>query len=183
MPWTLHSFDHSILFWWTPFRLIGQFTPVLALYDPFGVDVPLNFDITHSHFSKDRLIPFARPSWKPFLRLWQTSVGQCWLVLLQHLAFYGDRRLIPHRWVFCRPSVHASFPYHSEEETFLTGKFDREVLPKVAESGKEDEQMEKARLLASMKGQRPRSASRGQATPPAQRRFCLQRPHQNSNAL
>ncbi len=26
----------------------GQFTPVLALYDPFGVDVPLNFDITHS---------------------------------------------------------------------------------------------------------------------------------------
>ncbi len=26
-----------------------QFTPVLALYDPFGVDVPLNFDNTHSH--------------------------------------------------------------------------------------------------------------------------------------
>ncbi len=26
----------------------GSFTPVLALYDPFGVDVPLNFDITHS---------------------------------------------------------------------------------------------------------------------------------------
>ena len=25
-----------------------QFTHVLALYDPFGVDVPLNFDITHS---------------------------------------------------------------------------------------------------------------------------------------
>ncbi len=24
-----------------------QYTPVLALYDPFGVDVPLNFDITH----------------------------------------------------------------------------------------------------------------------------------------
>ncbi len=23
--------------------LIGQFTPVLALYDPFGFDVPLNF--------------------------------------------------------------------------------------------------------------------------------------------
>ncbi len=23
------------------FRLIGQFTPVLALYDPFGVDVPI----------------------------------------------------------------------------------------------------------------------------------------------
>ncbi len=23
-------------------------TPVLALYDPFGVDVPLNLDITHS---------------------------------------------------------------------------------------------------------------------------------------
>ncbi len=27
------------------FRLVGQFTPVLALYDPFGVDVPLIFDI------------------------------------------------------------------------------------------------------------------------------------------
>ncbi len=27
------------------FRLIGQFTPILALYDPFGVEVPLNFDI------------------------------------------------------------------------------------------------------------------------------------------
>ncbi len=27
---------------------MGQFTPVSALYDPFGVDVPLNFDITHS---------------------------------------------------------------------------------------------------------------------------------------
>ncbi len=25
----------------------GSFTPVLALYDPFGVDVPLNFDIAH----------------------------------------------------------------------------------------------------------------------------------------
>ncbi len=36
LPWTLHSFEHSI-----------QFTHVLALYDPFGVDVPLNFDITH----------------------------------------------------------------------------------------------------------------------------------------
>ncbi len=24
-----------------------QFTPVLALYGPFGVDVPLKFDITH----------------------------------------------------------------------------------------------------------------------------------------
>ncbi len=35
-------------FWWTLFRLIGQFTPVLALYDPFGVDVPLNFDISHT---------------------------------------------------------------------------------------------------------------------------------------
>ncbi len=30
------------------FRLVWQFTPVLALYDPFGVDVPLNLDITHS---------------------------------------------------------------------------------------------------------------------------------------
>ncbi len=47
LRWTLYSFDHSVLFWWTLFRLIGQFTPVLALYDPFGVDVPLNFDITH----------------------------------------------------------------------------------------------------------------------------------------
>ncbi len=25
-----------------------RFTPVLALYDPFGVDVPLNLDNTHS---------------------------------------------------------------------------------------------------------------------------------------
>ena len=38
-------FDHNILFQWTLFRLIGQFSPVLALYDPFGVDVPLNCDI------------------------------------------------------------------------------------------------------------------------------------------
>ena len=45
---TLHSFDYGIHFWRTLFGLIGQFTPVLALYDPFGVDVPLNFDITHS---------------------------------------------------------------------------------------------------------------------------------------
>ncbi len=49
LSWTLHSFDHGIHFWCS--GLIGQFTPVLALYDPFGVDVPLNFDITHSlHF-------------------------------------------------------------------------------------------------------------------------------------
>ncbi len=48
LSWTLHSFDHGIHFWWTLFGLIGKFTPVLALYDPFGVDVPLNFDITHS---------------------------------------------------------------------------------------------------------------------------------------
>ncbi len=33
--------------WVTKLNLV-QFTPVLALYDPFGVDVPLNFDITHS---------------------------------------------------------------------------------------------------------------------------------------
>ncbi len=26
----------------------GSFAPVLALYDPFGVDVPLNIDITHT---------------------------------------------------------------------------------------------------------------------------------------
>ena len=26
----------------------SSFTPVLALYDPFGVGVPLNLDITHS---------------------------------------------------------------------------------------------------------------------------------------
>ncbi len=37
LPWTLHSFEHSI-----------QFVHVLALYDPFGVDVLLNFDITQS---------------------------------------------------------------------------------------------------------------------------------------
>ncbi len=48
LSWTLHSFDHGIHFWWTLFGLIRQLTPVLALYDPFGVTVPLNFDITHS---------------------------------------------------------------------------------------------------------------------------------------
>ncbi len=32
-------------------RLIVRFAPVLALYDPFGVDVPLNLDITHSPVS------------------------------------------------------------------------------------------------------------------------------------
>ncbi len=33
--------------------LMGPFTPVLALYDTFGVDVLLNFDITHSlNFNK-----------------------------------------------------------------------------------------------------------------------------------
>ena len=35
----------------SPYGLIGQFTPVLALYDPFGIDVALNmlnFDITHT---------------------------------------------------------------------------------------------------------------------------------------
>ncbi len=47
LSWTLHSFDHGIHFWRTVVGLIGQFTPVLALYDPFGVDVPLNFNITH----------------------------------------------------------------------------------------------------------------------------------------
>ncbi len=31
----------------TLLRLIVQFTPVLALYDPFGVDVQLNLDNTH----------------------------------------------------------------------------------------------------------------------------------------
>ncbi len=31
------------------FRLIWQFTSVLALSDPFGVDVPLNFDIIIIH--------------------------------------------------------------------------------------------------------------------------------------
>ncbi len=48
-------------FWWnifhtdkvlTLFRLIGQFTAVLALHDPFGVDVPLNFDIIIIHTDK-----------------------------------------------------------------------------------------------------------------------------------
>ncbi len=38
-----------ILFWWTQFGLMGQFTPVLVLYDPFGVDVPLILiSLTHS---------------------------------------------------------------------------------------------------------------------------------------
>ncbi len=39
-----------------------QFTPVLALYDPFGVDVPLNLDITHS-FISDAIINTQRLKW------------------------------------------------------------------------------------------------------------------------
>ena len=38
-PYTVQFLDCSNV------RLLGQFTPVLALYDPFDVDVPLNFDI------------------------------------------------------------------------------------------------------------------------------------------
>ncbi len=42
--------DLALIWAWYPFlvtlfRFTRQFTPVLALYDPFGVDVPLNFDI------------------------------------------------------------------------------------------------------------------------------------------
>ncbi len=44
-----------------------QFTPALALYDPFGVDVPLNFDITHS------LVPSYK-SPKVQERAWNVSV-------------------------------------------------------------------------------------------------------------
>ncbi len=29
--------------------MLESLSPVLAWYDPFGVDVPLNFDNTHSH--------------------------------------------------------------------------------------------------------------------------------------
>ncbi len=47
-----------IFFWWTLFRLIGRFTPVLALYDPFGVDVPLNLDNTHTCSSE---VKYLRP--------------------------------------------------------------------------------------------------------------------------
>ncbi len=40
---------------------LAVFTSVLALYDPFGVDVPLNFDMTHSltasHKASDRNCP------------------------------------------------------------------------------------------------------------------------------
>ncbi len=55
LPWTLHSVDHNILFYWSLVRLIGQFTPVLTLCDdPFGVDVPLNFDITHTNQLEDK---------------------------------------------------------------------------------------------------------------------------------
>ncbi len=46
--WTLHSFERNI-----------QFTHVLALYDPFGVDVPLNFDITHTHWQVTKQISKA----------------------------------------------------------------------------------------------------------------------------
>ena len=54
LSWTLHSFDYGIHFWWTLFGLIGQFTPVLALYDHFGVDLPLNFGITHTLIDLER---------------------------------------------------------------------------------------------------------------------------------
>ncbi len=49
LPWTLHSFEHSI-----------QFIHVLALYDPFGVDVPLNFDITYSIALSDRTVAIGQ---------------------------------------------------------------------------------------------------------------------------
>ncbi len=41
---TITFFSSGLLF-----RRIVQFTRVLALYGPFGVDVSLKFDITHSH--------------------------------------------------------------------------------------------------------------------------------------
>ncbi len=52
--WDLTSYLGLCTHWTITFFSSGlcldseQFTPVLALYDPFGVDVPLNFDITHS---------------------------------------------------------------------------------------------------------------------------------------
>ncbi len=44
------------------FRLIWQFTPVLAPCDPFGVDVPLNFDITHSLNETFFVFPLTGPT-------------------------------------------------------------------------------------------------------------------------
>ncbi len=45
LTWPDSECSHTVQF--RLFRLIekAQFTPVLALYDPFGIDVPLNFDI------------------------------------------------------------------------------------------------------------------------------------------
>ncbi len=76
LPWTLHSFDHNILFWWTH-RVV--YTCFGTVYDPFGVDVPLNFDITHSHAYtwKHHRIQLAvgymtMSGWKPTISLIQS---------------------------------------------------------------------------------------------------------------
>ncbi len=66
-------------FQWTLFRVIMQFTPVLARYDPFGVDVPLNVDITHSvywiwyqlvvHVAETRKVHYSKKTYWSFHRL------------------------------------------------------------------------------------------------------------------
>ncbi len=49
-----------------------QFTRVLALYDPFGIDVPLNLDITHSRISRNKIlgienvVQYIKHHWKLF---------------------------------------------------------------------------------------------------------------------
>ncbi len=48
-----------------PVKHIGQFTRVLALYDPFGVDVPLNFDflsLTHQLAVGDMTMSSGTPT-------------------------------------------------------------------------------------------------------------------------
>ncbi len=41
------------------FRLIGQFILVLARYDPFGVDAPLNFDIINQSINPCCIVFFV----------------------------------------------------------------------------------------------------------------------------
>ncbi len=69
-------------------RLIGQFTPVLALYDPFGVDVALNFNITHSHYT---MTDMAR---QPQLTATRILVYS-WSMLIQTYRLNASERHLP----------------------------------------------------------------------------------------
>ncbi len=57
-------------------------TPVLALYDPFGVDVPLNLDITHNH-CKECIFNLWNPKW-PFEK--HFGFPQCAIHMVWFLA-------------------------------------------------------------------------------------------------